>query len=695
MEPRLRRLAIQYSALFAVFACWKSNALLDLSRPYFIEDGANFDTNGVLHNGQYFLPADPDGAVGLRHVVDVGNSFIEWWLKDPPTLQSQQALGTPSGFLPASIRLFDPKVVYDCFVPGGRFVVIALERQDEARGQTQDVSRIHFAVTRTADPNDGWWTYVTDVAASVGTINGVPVWADYPSLSVDEVAVYVSVNMFTFGLTPTFQGVRVFALFKDDFYFGSTQPRLNVVDPYPAGFPGVAATTTLANLCSGQVAHPPPFDNPGTFMMSYQCVDGSPTLSAFRIITATQGGEFPNTTFVQGAGPFFTSNITDVVGDNGDTCGPLVNAPQLGGAAPLDVDTRPRQTQAVWQDDTLYAVSIIRPRSSENAGQTTVYFWELATDSNGVVQDVLSQGEIGGEDFAPGSFTFYPSLTINTVGDLGIGFSISGPLIYPSAAFVTRPATSVTFSPTVVFAEGLDSYVRTGRAPDPDGTINGRNRWGDYNSAVVDPSDGQGICLFNMYALTRGTEINQETGRWGTRWTCYPPARAPVLTCPETHSAAGCLTAATSNLVAEGSLWKGNMKLIMGNTQGAYGDPINTDVDYVICVYGGDRLVDSVLVEGGSSLWSKVTTGYQYQNPTPPVPGVSQLVLKEGTDGTGYIIINGAKSGLTSLSAALFGSRVSYLQVRASGSQSAINCFDSTTMRPTLNTQAKYVAKNP
>eukprot|EP00899_Mesostigma_viride_P008430 jgi/Mesvir1/17589/Mv08821-RA.2 len=622
MEPRLRRLAIQYSALFAVFACWKSNALLDLSRPYFIEDGANFDTNGVLHNGQYFLPADPDGAVGLRHVVDVGNSFIEWWLKDPPTLQSQQALGTPSGFLPASIRLFDPKVVYDCFVPGGRFVVIALERQDEARGQTQDVSRIHFAVTRTADPNDGWWTYVTDVAASVGTINGVPVWADYPSLSVDEVAVYVSVNMFTFGLTPTFQGVRVFALFKDDFYFGSTQPRLNVVDPYPAGFPGVAATTTLANLCSGQVAHPPPFDNPGTFMMSYQCVDGSPTLSAFRIITATQGGEFPNTTFVQGAGPFFTSNITDVVGDNGDTCGPLVNAPQLGGAAPLDVDTRPRQTQAVWQDDTLYAVSIIRPRSSENAGQTTVYFWELATDSNGVVQD-------------------------------------------------------------------------TGRAPDPDGTINGRNRWGDYNSAVVDPSDGQGICLFNMYALTRGTEINQETGRWGTRWTCYPPARAPVLTCPETHSAAGCLTAATSNLVAEGSLWKGNMKLIMGNTQGAYGDPINTDVDYVICVYGGDRLVDSVLVEGGSSLWSKVTTGYQYQNPTPPVPGVSQLVLKEGTDGTGYIIINGAKSGLTSLSAALFGSRVSYLQVRASGSQSAINCFDSTTMRPTLNTQAKYVAKNP
>ena len=51
-----------------------------------------------------------------------------------------------------------------------------------------------------------------------------------------------------------------------------------------------------------------------------------------------------------------------------------------------------------------------------------------------------------------------------------------------------------------------------------------RNRWGDYTGASVDPNDDKSFWIFNEYAITRGTLIGGEDGRWGTVYAHVPPS---------------------------------------------------------------------------------------------------------------------------------------------------------------------------
>jgi hypothetical protein len=119
---------------------------------------------------------------------------------------------------------------------------------------------------------------------------------------------------------------------------------------------------------------------------------------------------------------------------------------------------------------------------------------------------------VGGEDIAPGTHTFYPSIAVDAFGNVGIGFAASAPTIFPGAYYTGRKATDPagTVQPSVTLAAGLAYYIRFFS-----GT---RNRWGDYSGISVDPADDATFWVFNEYALTRGTIINGEDGRWGTRF---------------------------------------------------------------------------------------------------------------------------------------------------------------------------------
>jgi len=65
-------------------------------------------------------------------------------------------------------------------------------------------------------------------------------------------------------------------------------------------------------------------------------------------------------------------------------------------------------------------------------------------------------------------------------------------------------------SRSVTLAAGFDYYIRF---------FNGTsNRWGDYSGISVDPADDATFWVFNENALTRGTLIGGEDGRWGTRF---------------------------------------------------------------------------------------------------------------------------------------------------------------------------------
>src|SRR5262249_6280880 len=58
---------------------------------------------------------------------------------------------------------------------------------------TTNHSQILLAVSKDANPNDGWYFQAVSTAY---TINGQQTWADYPMLSVDGTYIYVSTNQF-------------------------------------------------------------------------------------------------------------------------------------------------------------------------------------------------------------------------------------------------------------------------------------------------------------------------------------------------------------------------------------------------------------------------------------------------------------------------------------------------------------------
>ena len=193
------------------------------------QDSAN---TGFLH-----IPPDTHGAVGPLHFVAVVNSSIEWRTK-AGVLQQSKALGSnSSGSIIGSFfeslapvnGLFDPKVVYDQHA--GRFVVVALEREDTA---TVTTSRVLVAVSATSDPNGGWHFLAINSLTAFSTTNA---WADYPGLAVDEEAVYFTANFFGFS-GGAFQGNRIWIIGKGvgtgGFYDGGTAS-FSVNNPVPGG----------------------------------------------------------------------------------------------------------------------------------------------------------------------------------------------------------------------------------------------------------------------------------------------------------------------------------------------------------------------------------------------------------------------------------------------------------------------------
>ncbi|MCZ6765555.1 MAG: hypothetical protein O7D32_01350, partial [bacterium] len=203
----------------------------------------DFDDNGVPTGGFRFIPPDPHVAVGPNHVINIGNVMIEWRVKDDPDPREHlEGLNSFFGTIPGpgfpvlpteqlGTFKFDPKVIYDQY--SGRFVVVALEQWDViCGGDPSDESRILVAVSKTSDPNLGWWFHVIDSKAFEP---GGPVWADYPGIAVDDKALYITNNMFPFCSSGAGFSNRVWIIEKAPTYAGPDQSIVfTVTDPVAA-----------------------------------------------------------------------------------------------------------------------------------------------------------------------------------------------------------------------------------------------------------------------------------------------------------------------------------------------------------------------------------------------------------------------------------------------------------------------------
>lgn len=453
----------------------------------------DFDTNGA-NAGLLFIPPDPMAAAGPNRVVATTNVTIRFHDKNGAVLLDSALRNFFAGLGP-STWTFDPKVIYD--QEDGRFVVVTLERTDTALGHPSDTSRILVAVSDDSDPLGTWYQAAVNSLTSIG---GVPHWADYPGLAIDEEAVYITNNMFTFGGAPVYGGVRLWVIDKGlgggGFYAGGPMA-FSVHDPYAAG--GWALTTQPAHVFA------PAPTGVGTLLVAYAgLTDGTneylQTLEVDSPLTA----------------PTFTNLQYPFLGDVDDTALGMIDASQPVSGWHIETNDR-RALDAVWRDNALWMTTQIMPWTSDpEAWQATAYWVEVDTTSLAALT-VLDQARISGEDIdpnpAPAVHTYFPSIAVNAYGHAAIGFSASSDAVFAGAYFVTHrpsdPAGAVSSSN--VLAAGLDWYERTFGA--------GKNRWGDYTGMEVDPTD-QCFWVFNQYAFLRGTPTSPpsppEDGRWAT-----------------------------------------------------------------------------------------------------------------------------------------------------------------------------------
>jgi hypothetical protein len=497
-------------------------------------ESTNFDTDGVANNGFYHIPPDPHGAAGPAHVVSILNSSIRWHTKAGASQVHARLGKDPFGNINNSFfeplnpanDLFDPKILYDQYE--GRFVVVTLERQDvQAFGDPVNGSRILIAVSDDSDPNgpipgdpsSGWRFQAIDAKVN---ITGADRWADYPGLAVDGDAVYVTANMFSFGLNTDYGGSRLWIVGKGGIYDAAGTSGVARHDPSTAVSLGDQAFTLQPAHMFGAAP-----GATGTFLVSSGFADGA-------------GNEFLSVIRVEdplGAGGAAFTNTFVALGNVSTTYSPP-GSPQAGGGPNIDSGDG-RIYNAVWRNNFLWAVNTVSPTGGDDAGTATAHWYKVAATGSliggagaGGLGNVADQGDVGGNDIAAGTRTFYPAVNVDANGNMALGFGASGPNIFPGAYYTGRAANAPagTVQPSGVLAAGLDRYFR-----DFD---SGANRWGDYSALALDPNDNSTFWVYNMYALNRGTvftdppSLADEDGRWGTRWGKF--ALAPVNNPPPT-----------------------------------------------------------------------------------------------------------------------------------------------------------------
>jgi hypothetical protein len=511
-------------------------------------------------------------------------------------------------------------------------VVVTLELTDTGDGDPASESRILLAVSKTSAPasatSSDWYYHAIDSKTNIG---GTDTWADYPGFEADEEAIYITTNMFSFIADGrTNEGVRLWIVDKGagsgGFYDGGAAA-VTIHDPYAGG--GFAVTTMPAQVYgAGGVG-----GNVGTFLVSHSGLSsgGNEVVQVVRV-------DDPLGT------PTFTQEYVNV-GDIDDVAAALPDAPQSDTTTLIEVNDR-RALDAVWRDNALWLTTTILPNSGPDIGQTTAHWFKLDTSSvPGGAINLADQGNIGGEDIsAQGTYTFFPSVAVNSQGDAKFGFAASASDIFPGAYVTGREAGDAagTVQGSGAVRAGDDYYIRTFGGS--------RNRWGDYSGISLDPTDDSVFWVFNQYAAQRGTPSTSppEDGRWGTAWASCSFEQPTDTTPPETTAnppggTYGSTQNVTLNCTDDDSGcnetfygFSADSPVVACTADTLYTGPISINVSGELCFYSTDNAgntespenVETYIIQAPVDTTPPVTTA----NPPGGTYGSAQNVTLNCTD---------------------------------------------------------------
>ena len=409
-------------------------------------------------------PPDTNGDVGPNHYIQTVNTSVGIYSKTG-TPQSVVTFNTffqgPAGSPCDTSNDGDPVVLYDASVD--RWIVTDFAWFNFNTGPYYQC----IAVSQTGDPVAGGW-YFYAMQANTGTFAG-NYFNDYPKLGVWPNGYFMSANMFQ-AVGDGF-GVRLWGINKTPLLTGSPLQEVH----FDLCLDGSCGSFLPSNL-RGPV---PPAGAPNYFA-TIAAPDG---LDLF---------EF-DADFVTPANSTLTGPVTVPIasfdGYNDDI-------PQQGTATGLDsLSFRPMmqlQYRNMGSHESLWATHTV------DEGGLAVARWYEVRDPGGS-PTLFQQGSLNPGD---GVNRWMASIAADQDGNAAIGYSASNSSMYPGIRY-----------------QGRLNGEFPGQMPQTEqvlingtGSQNGINRWGDYSTMTVDPTDDCTFWYTTEYYTTTGSNWQTRIG---------------------------------------------------------------------------------------------------------------------------------------------------------------------------------------
>lgn len=289
---------------------------------------------------------------------------------------------------------------------------------------------LNIAVSNGTDPTapGAWKGFTYTPAPNVG-------WADFPTIGINNDGLTICASIFS----------------------ASGAGRGSTISQIPL-------QSLLSNTPSAAAAQTEPINafiaNPTVAIAS--------TAGPMPVITAGAGGQNPRGSSRGGNESIAYRLLRVPINQGGATA-----APQPMGAAGITVIADRITSNVILRNDEIWG-------ANDEGG--AVHWFRLDANSGAVIEE--------GRFSDPELFYFYPSLAINSVGDVVIGMNgSSGERFVSSFAVAGKLSGNVTeFGEPQLLKSGADTYTVFDGA--------GRNRWGDYSTTVADPSNPSAFWTF-------------------------------------------------------------------------------------------------------------------------------------------------------------------------------------------------------
>ncbi len=535
-----------------------------------------------------WLPPDTDGAVGPNHVVTAINGGFMIQTRagtsvSQVTLNAFWASVLPSG------NTFDPRITYDRF--NNRWITVALDNGGSA------LSGLLLGVSSTSDPTGTWILRRYDTDADNNE------WADFPTLGFNKNWITIGLNMFQIG--GNFTRPQIYAIDKAGLYAGGAGSGVfwgSLTDTSNFGFTMMPATTD-DNTTDTQYIARRWGQSGGNGYLALNTITGavaSPTLS--------NTYAFPEAT---GAGWSGTAAATN-------------SAPQLGGN-PVNAGDDRLHTVIFRNGKLWISHHVFLPAGAPTRAAAQ---WWSVTASTGAV---LQRGRV--DSGTSTTWFTYPTLAVNSAEDMLIGYSRFSTTQYPSANYSFRYGTDTinTTQGDTVMKAGEANYVKF------DSASPARNRWGDYSSTQVDPTNDTDFWTIQEYA-------ESPSSAWGTWWgrvtpTLTAPANDAFASATVLPSASGTTNGTNVGATKEpgepnhaasnaggGSVWYRFTAPVSG---AATVDTAGSNFDTLLGVYTGSAVNGLTLVANNDDVGGGNTTSAVQFN---AVAGTTYRIAVDGFD---------------------------------------------------------------